>query len=101
MYISIYVYVLYMYLKTVGQRVSELNSKGRFEQHFPPTNHRSARSAKLVAGRLCQAFTLIRGDGTVVCWGNKVACGQFLGVPFFGGAWGVEEGVEEVVIWEV
>lgn len=37
----------------------------------------TVRMAKLIGGRLCQAFTLLRADGTVVCWGNKVACGQY------------------------
>ena len=78
-----------MYLKTVANEFQSSTPKG-VEPHFPATICAIARSAKLVAGRLCQAFTLIRGDGTVVCWGNKVACGQFLGVPFLvGGAWGV------------
>ena len=99
-----YWYVLYMYYtvyvsENCGQRVSQLNSKRRFS-HFPPTIS-ITRSAKLVAGRLCQAFTLIRGDGTVVCWGNKVACGQFLGVPcWWGGLGGLKRGFEEVVIWK-
>ena len=42
--------------------------------------HPCRRMAKLIGGRLCQAFTLLRADGTVVCWGNKVACGQRLGI---------------------
>lgn len=34
------------------------------------------RSAQLVSGRLCRAFALVRGDGSLVAWGDRVACGQ-------------------------
>ncbi|CAJ1364335.1 unnamed protein product [Effrenium voratum] len=37
----------------------------------------TVRSARLSSGRLCRAFALVRGDGTVVSWGDKVACGQY------------------------